>query len=164
MPAVVVDIGCGLGDVISRVPADMRFGCDPDQGAISAGRLLFGRSVFFVQASISDTQLITEAIGIRSIDLLIMTNWLHGWTAKDLLSALERLREHVAIKMILIDSVRPGRILGAHSHTSATFAMIGRTIRTVDAGDGVRDLHLIDLYSDDSLKRSICDLDRDEMA
>jgi SAM-dependent methyltransferase len=50
---VVLDLGCGLGDIIGRVRAEKRWGVDKSAAAIAAARRLFGGRVSFAIRSAS---------------------------------------------------------------------------------------------------------------
>jgi hypothetical protein len=75
-PSVAVELGCGLGDIISRVEAGERFGIDTDPRVIRAARFLhFGRGSWIN----GDGNCIQQVISPGStIDCLIMVNWVHN--------------------------------------------------------------------------------------
>jgi hypothetical protein len=81
-PSVVVEVGCGLGDIISRVNAVGRFGIDSDLRVIRAARFLhLGRGFWFH----GDGTSIERAVsGGRTIDCLIMVNWIHNLSSEKL--------------------------------------------------------------------------------
>jgi hypothetical protein len=73
----VVELGCGLGDILSRIEAPIRVGYDIDSGVIRAARFLHGRHVTFVEG---------DAASFREErpDVLILVNWLHNVSPADL--------------------------------------------------------------------------------
>jgi hypothetical protein len=82
-PAVAVEVGCGLGDIISRVRAVERTGIDLDVHVIRAARFLHWRGRWMQGDSSSLLHL-----GHSSIDCLIMVNWIHNLNADDLAALL----------------------------------------------------------------------------
>jgi SAM-dependent methyltransferase len=74
-PSIVVEIGCGLGDIISRVAAIERFGIDADSKVIRAARFLHPGRGRWIHG---DEYCIQEVVAPgRTIDCLIMVNWIH---------------------------------------------------------------------------------------
>ena len=140
---VAVDIGCGFGEIIARVEAARRYGVDRSPEAIRFARLLHGRKVSFRVASLSTPEELRAAIAEPSIDLLVMTNWLHGVPFDELRAMLTRLRELIPVDRLLVDGLRdaPDR----HVHSAEQLTQLGRIERSVDAGDEHRHLYLIRL-------------------
>ena len=69
-PQVVVEVGCGLGEILSQVRAADRYGYDIDAGVIRAARFMQGSGITFVHG---DASQVTQA----NIDVLILVNWIH---------------------------------------------------------------------------------------
>jgi hypothetical protein len=75
-PTIVVEVGCGLGDIISRVKAADRIGIDSDARVIRAARFLhWGRGFWFHGDGNCIKRVVSEE---RTIDCLIMVNWIHN--------------------------------------------------------------------------------------
>ena len=85
-PSVIVEAGCGLGDIISRVDAIDRFGIDTDARVIRAARILhFGRGLWIH----GDVDCIQSVVPWeRTIDCLIMVNWIHNLSPERLAEIL----------------------------------------------------------------------------
>jgi SAM-dependent methyltransferase len=75
-PSIVVEVGCGLGDIISRVNAVDRFGIDSDLRVIRAARFLHGGRGFWIHDDGDRIQRVVPQE--RTIDCLIMVNWIHN--------------------------------------------------------------------------------------
>lgn len=146
-PGIVADLGCGLGEVVSRVPAQARYGFDPDSEAIRAAKLLFGSKASFARAALADADIVRAAVAEPKIDLLIMTNWTHGMEVAELRRQLRALCTVMPVGAVLVDTVRPGRMADAQYHTLADFAGLGTVTASCDGGDGVRDLHVLIMAS-----------------
>lgn len=97
-PNIVIEVGCGLGDLVSRIHARERYGYDIDLGVINAARLLHGRRVTFIHGEASDVRQPT-------CDLLIMVNWIHQVDPVE----LERIMRPLALRsrFLLLDAVDP---------------------------------------------------------
>ena len=72
-PVTIIEIGCGLGEIISRVNARNKYGIDIDANAIKFGALL-ARNVTFINGSFDAIYKIPE----KHIDVLVLINWTHG--------------------------------------------------------------------------------------
>ena len=96
---VTVEIGCGLGDIISRVDSENRFGFDFDMGATKASSILHKNTVFS-NGSFEDVVLLN-----KNIDLLILVNWIHNISMKELEYNIELIDSNNRIKFIIVDEV-----------------------------------------------------------
>lgn len=96
-PHKVVEIGCGLGDIISNIEAFEKFGIDPSQPAISAAKLLYPFSnTRWLVGDLSDLNQVSG-----HIDVLLAIGWVHEVSA-DYLENL--ISPHVnRISYILLD-------------------------------------------------------------
>jgi SAM-dependent methyltransferase len=145
-PAVVVDMGCGLGEVVARIPASRRYGFDPSAAAIRGARWLYGRRATFLVGKLCDVDAIRAGISEAQIDLLIMTNWTHGCPIEVIRAQIMALDAILPIRTILMDTVRPYALPGRFiPHSWDDLQTIGKVMKSVDGGDGVRDLHIIAL-------------------
>jgi hypothetical protein len=80
-PQVAVEVGCGLGDIISRISATERFGIDADPNVIRAARFLH-RTGHWLQGECSAVLRLFDRP--RAIDCLIMVNWTHNLSPEQL--------------------------------------------------------------------------------
>lgn len=95
-PSSVVEVGCGLGDIVSRIDAPNRFGYDTDRGVVRAARLLHGRRLEFVEGDASN-------VAQSSMDVLIMVNWLHNVSPSELGNLLPPLADRA--KYLVFDAM-----------------------------------------------------------
>lgn len=97
-PTVVVEVGCGLGELLSHVTARYRAGYDIDQGVIRAARFIH-RHIEFI---CGDARQIKQ----KNIDALIMVNWIHEISPE----ALENLIIPLLVnsKYLLLDAIDSG--------------------------------------------------------
>jgi len=102
-PDTVVEVGCGLGDILSRVRARERFGFDIDSAAIRAARLLHpGRVRWIVEEAATIGR--HMPLGTR-IGCLIMVNWIHNLRPEQLAACVLPLLPRT--DYLLLDSIVP---------------------------------------------------------
>lgn len=101
-PRSVVELGCGLGEIIRRISAPNRYGIDIDVRVVRAARFIAGTrsGIEFRAGSFPE---VTE-VG-PDLDLLIMVNWPHSLTPTELQTALDTLFAKVKIKWLLVDEI-----------------------------------------------------------
>lgn len=102
-PKIVCEVGCGLGSILTRVNAPRRIGYDISAGVIRAARLIRPGSIEFKQGGL-------DAVRIPSMDVLILVNWIHEVSPKDLESSLLPLlpRTHY----LMLDAIDPDNAFG----------------------------------------------------
>jgi hypothetical protein len=69
-PTTVVEVGCGLGGIISNINAEKRYGYDIDVGVIRASRFLHSNDITFIHGDLS-------VVSLKQIDVLVLVNWIH---------------------------------------------------------------------------------------
>ena len=69
-PKTVVEVGCGLGEILIRINAPQIYGYDTDEGAIRAARFLHGKKAIFIHGDL-------KAVSLQQINVLILINWIH---------------------------------------------------------------------------------------
>ncbi|HET8685245.1 MAG TPA: class I SAM-dependent methyltransferase, partial [Methanosarcina sp.] len=70
-PDTAIEIGCGLGDILSRIHAKNKLGIDIDSGAIRSAKFLHRQNIIFKQGSLDKARDIAKCNGIKNADLLI---------------------------------------------------------------------------------------------
>jgi hypothetical protein len=141
-PSITVEIGCGLGEILSRVCGHKRLGFDVDPAVITAARQLYGQKCEFGVASIANIDAICQAVG-ESADLLIMVNWPHGLPWKEFSVNVLSLARALSIRHVLMDTIVPGTPGYAHYHSRGDLEILGDIVITHQAVDGVRQLHVV---------------------
>lgn len=101
-PARVVEVGCGLGDIISRIQAPERVGIDVDRRVIRAARFLHPAGVWVQGTGESLPRLIPAG---RRIDCLIMVNWIHALSPNELAAVLMPMMP--SIRYLILDAIDP---------------------------------------------------------
>src|SRR4051794_24731270 len=97
LPKVAVELGCGLGDIVSRVDADCRIGIDPDVAVIRAAKLLRPVGVRWV---CGDIAAVVPAAEGRRIDCFVAVGWLHlipPETVRDWLLSIAPFVDHFIV-------------------------------------------------------------------
>jgi SAM-dependent methyltransferase len=112
----VVEIGCGLGDIIRRLRFRQRIGLDAERGAIRAARLLvrgsFASGLHFAELRFPHTL-------DGRFDAIIMVNWPHLVDESTLQPPLDAyVREHLKPSgVLIIDTVQDRAYTFNHSIT-----------------------------------------------
>lgn len=136
-PVTVVEVGCGLGGVLSFINAAERYGYDIDEGAIRAARFLRSKKITFVHGDLS-------VVSLAHIDVLVLVNWIHEISPQFLEDILTPLlpRTHY----LLLDAIDPDGPSGyRYKHD---FAFLGPHARRLSVtrprGEG-RSFHLFEV-------------------
>lgn len=95
-PECAVEVGCGLGAVLSLVNARHRHGYDLDAGAIRAARLIRSRDIVFTHGDMS-------SVREPEIDVLILVNWIHEFSPQQLAIWLQPLMPRT--RYLLLDAI-----------------------------------------------------------
>lgn len=107
----VVEIGCGLGDIISNIKLENKMGCDIDKKVIIAAHLLHPKVKFCVGSF--------KGISSQKISVLIAVNFLHTFNRAELERELGGALGRNDINMIIVDEVPSPPY--AYSHDYQTF-------------------------------------------
>lgn len=87
-PEIVVELGCGLGDIIARIRARTRFGVDPDPSVIRAARFLHPSGVEWIVGGAAAVPHIAPG---ERISCFLAIGWIHFITPEELAAALTPL-------------------------------------------------------------------------
>lgn len=110
-PQAVVEVGCGLGSILSLIDAPFRVGYDLDAGAIRAARAIRSRRIRFVAGDLA-------AVAETANDILILVNWIHEISPAALEAALLPLLPRT--RYLVLDAVDPDGPAGyAYKHDFA---------------------------------------------
>jgi hypothetical protein len=99
-PRVVVEVGCGLADIVSRISAPVRYGMDIDESVLAAAREI-APAVHFQWGSLDRIGLLPEP----HIDLLVALNWLHNVDEDTIVSWLVPCIDSGKIRRFLVDEM-----------------------------------------------------------
>jgi SAM-dependent methyltransferase len=100
-PDTVVEVGCGIGDILSRVRARERIGFDIDSAVIRAARFLHPGRVRWISGGVASVE--KYILPGRRIDCLIMVNWIHNLSAEQLAACVLPILPRVG--HVLVDSI-----------------------------------------------------------
>lgn len=95
---IVVEIGCGLGEILHYIKSTQRKGYDISKEAISAARLL-DRKIKFKRGTFTE-------VSEKKVDVLITVNFIHGIDGDSLKRYYECLIRKCQPKYIVVDEVR----------------------------------------------------------
>jgi hypothetical protein len=145
---LLVEIGAGLGEIVSRCPANRRVAFDSDTSVIRAANLLHRKNVKYYFGRFTDPGPILDRLhstGEKQIDLLILVNWIHEIDFGQIRTTLQAIDKGCPIRRVLIDTINLAQLGYQFHHTIADLETIGNIEASIDGGDGVRKLHLISL-------------------
>ena len=78
-PETILDIGCGLGEILSLSNAQYKYGIDPDLSVIKAAQYLYPNINFYNgNSEYMFKMLEKDKINIPNQSLLIASNWTHN--------------------------------------------------------------------------------------
>jgi len=143
-PETVVEIGCGLGEIVARTTARHRFGFDCEPAAVTAASFQNGRHTGFHLGDLRKPEVIARVVQ-RPIDVLVAVNWPHMLPIEEIARAVADLTNHLPVGVLVIDTIRATRTGYEHYHTVRDISRLGTIVATVCGGDGIRDLHTVRL-------------------
>tara|TARA_Y100001970_G_scaffold51317_1_gene64952 strand:+ start:35177 stop:35803 length:627 start_codon:yes stop_codon:yes gene_type:complete len=98
----VLEIGCGLGDILSRVNSQNRYGFDISNRVLKAAKFKNNKKIIFNHGSINDVKNIAS---IFKIDIIVLVNWTHSIDGMTITNNLKFLDSIKPIKFILVDEL-----------------------------------------------------------
>lgn len=105
----VVDIGCGLGEILRQIKADKKIGLDLQEEVIMAARELNGGKIDFLAGSFGE---LTE----HPIDYLITLNFMHGRTEEEWAETYHTAAVQNDVAHFVVDTV-PEKVFGPATHS-----------------------------------------------
>lgn len=105
----VVDIGCGLGEILQHIKADTKIGFDLQEEVIMAARELNSGKIDFKVGSFGE---LTET----SVDYLITLNFMHGRTEPEWAETYRTVAVCNDIRHFIVDTV-PDKVFGPTTHS-----------------------------------------------
>mgnify|MGYP000377131843 CR=1 FL=1 len=136
----VVEIGCGLGEIISRVDAKDRIGVDRESAVIEAARHLYKSKCKFYSIELSK---FAEEYPNDQFELLIMVNWIHEISWKDLSGSIKDIVATFNVKYLLVDSVDQAVGGFQNYHSKEQFSTLGPIVDMKLGLDFSRSIYLI---------------------
>ena len=144
-PITVLEIGCGLGDIILRTKSQKKIGIDPDKRVLQAAKTLGDKSNIWIIADLSSAAQSLKKYNITAVDTLIMINWPHTLPLKSICSAVKELKNVVDLKYLVIDLIRENANGYQYKHRTFDLQIMGRIESIKDGGDGLREIVLVKL-------------------
>lgn len=125
-PDLVVELGCGLGDIISRVRAKKRFGVDPYKSVIRAARFLHPLGVEWI---VGDAATISSIAPGERINCFLAIGCLHFISREELAALMTPLVERT--DYFLVDKFNYDLQPGRFDHDFAFFSGLATCISDV---------------------------------
>lgn len=142
-PKTVIEIGCGLGDILHYVNASQKIGIDTDKNVIKAAKLLY-KGISFHTGSLEASSIIeSETYNTQSIDILIMINWTHNIKFSEIKNSIININKKTPIKYILADIINENACGYKYKHTCLEYSEIGTIVSINNCDDNIRKLLLV---------------------
>lgn len=93
----IVEIGCGLGEIIGNIRGENKLGYDKKQANIAAAKVLHPNTSFFVGGF--------ETVRNKEINVLLMVNFIHEIKPCRLKRMLDDIFKRNRVKYVIIDVV-----------------------------------------------------------
>ena len=144
----VIEIGCGLCDILSRINCAKKIGIDIDQNIIKACKVIFKNKVNFINGSIFDDLEKLDLIN-KSFDdknLLICLNWPHGYPWIKLQKSINNLSLKNKINFLMIDLIKDDPTNNyTYMHSENSLLGLGNILIKKDIEDSNRIIYLVNL-------------------
>lgn len=145
-PNVVVEVGCGIGEIIHRIQAIHKIGIDVESNAINAAKYMYeSNQTIFKEANFIETENILTDLCLESIDLLIMVNWPHQIPIELIQKTIKTILLKKKINYIIIDSINKNFKGYKYYHSINELEKIGKIYKVTPGIDGIRSFIIIDL-------------------
>lgn len=138
----VLEIGCGLGDIISRIDADRRVGVDIDESVVFTAQKLYGSHCKFVVADLSDVENIRKQCE-EGVDLLVMVNWPHLFPWFKLSEHIRNIIDQIGVRYLIIDGINSSVQGYAYYHGAECYEEFGEIVHAISSSDGARVIYLV---------------------
>ena len=144
-PSTVVEIGCGLGEILSKINSDCRIGIDYDLAVIEAATFLNKKNIEFIHHNFEFIENIN--LNINKSDFLLMINWTHEIKWEVIEKNLKKFHSCFKVKYLLIDIIKEGNDGYPFIHTRENLSKLGKIIKVLTGKDQVREICLVELHS-----------------
>lgn len=138
----VVEIGCGLGEILSRVDSKIKFGVDRELAVINAANHLYKKQCKFYNIDLND---FIEEFPHEKFELLIMINWVHEIPWVELKQKIDDIQAKFCNKFLLIDAVNNSVEGFQHYHNDDQIRTLGEIVEIKKNVDSARSIYLINL-------------------
>ncbi len=138
----VVEIGCGLGEILSRINAQHKFGVDRELAVIEAAIYLNSSKCSFYPIELDN---FVDEFPHEKFELLIMVNWIHEIPWEKLSRVIANIVTKFDVKYLLIDVVDDTAEGFQHYHQETQVRSLGTVVDMVIGLDSVRNLYMLNV-------------------
>ena len=138
----VVEIGCGLGEILARIDSKNKFGVDRELAVIDAANHLYKKQCQFYGIDLDD---FVAEFPHEKFELLIMVNWVHEIPWLDLKQKINDIHAKFHNKFLLIDAVSNTVEGFQHYHNEEQIRSLGDIVDVRKNLDEARSVYLINL-------------------
>ena len=102
----VIEFGCGLGDILSRVNCINRIGIDIDENVIKACKIINNKKIKFIKGTFFDNKFPSFfKFDREKNNLMICINWPHGYNWQSLETQIKKISCTNNINYMIIDLI-----------------------------------------------------------
>ena len=129
-----IEVGCGLGDILSRVKVQDKIGIDIEQNVINCAKALLPNLLF----QKGDLNAVGNYIGNKEGVVLIAINWTHNVDFKDLINVFLQIINQDSVNCyVVVDAIKPNVKGYKYKHSISEYGNYFN-VSTIDGVDGVR--------------------------
>ena len=140
-PMSVMEVGCGLGEILRKIEAPIKFGIDNDPNVIDAAKYLSPKSIKYSSCNLQDIGQLD--FPVSTLDILVLVNWTHEVSWDFIRSSLVQISKKYEIKHLLIDLIKQDTEGYPYIHKESNLEDLGVIIQKVNGADNIRKLYLV---------------------
>jgi hypothetical protein len=133
----IVEIGCGLGDIVAHTKFDFKYGVDLSVPTVKCAKFLYGGDVNFSVGSFGEAKSLLVDNNILST-VIVAINWTHNIEFDILSDAFRNLLKGIDEGYIVVDIINKGLVSYKYRHNISQYKKHFNIISEVDSMDNVR--------------------------
>ncbi len=135
--SIAVEIGGGLGDIISKIKTKKKYLVDLDNKLEKIIYILH-KNIIFINGSFNEVKNIPE----KNIDILILVNWIHELDKDIILNGIYKIKKIKKIKYLILDEIN-NNIQGYKYKHRFTKIDDFETIKIIDDPEKIRKFRIL---------------------
>ncbi|GEM_PF-1373614 len=144
--SVVVELGCGLGEVLSRITAKKKYGVDLSLNVIKAARVINSKNITFIHGNFESIFDITES----NISLLLLVNIFYAMPSQKIIDDIIAIIKKKNICYIISDKVYNPILFDQYSIEKCIGYKRVKVMKVLNDGENIRDLYLYRVINQNS--------------
>ncbi|WP_020558606.1 class I SAM-dependent methyltransferase [Thiofilum flexile] len=138
-PNSILEVGCGLADILSKINCPNKIGIDSDPNVIKAANYIHRKQkINFITASLEESFEGIISSNIEKVDILLLVNWIHQIPFDVLYLHIYKLISYFEVKYIILDIIEPNAIGYRYHHSISQLEKMGSIVNRVQDIDKIR--------------------------